>query len=204
MSRGDEIEEGEPRPPVRRWSEYEDEADTPPRPPRARKSQPSGAVSGVGITAIILGSLGLMCGACGAFGGVCFAGFMPWLQQELARVAPQDPQAAQMAKDMEQLQSVGWLVIAESILSIVIGGGLIVAGIGVVRRSNLARWLTLGLAVVNVLSDFVDLLVKLVFGLFHAGDAASTAVSIVIAISFAVFAFVVLLNPRNAAEFAEA
>lgn len=79
---------------------------------------------------------------------------------------------------------------------IVVAGFLMMAaGIGVMRRSNWARYLTLGVALCAPLAQVCIII------LFAPGDLASGLFSVALTVGFAGFAGIVLLLPRYAAEF---
>jgi hypothetical protein len=215
MPRGDEIESDDQRR-RRRLSRDDDERDERRDDRRerddddarddsrrtVRKKQRSGLVIAVGIISIVLGTLNLGCGVCVSFGGVCFTGFAPIMQKQLAKVGAQgDPKLAQAAKELERVQPAGWLMIALGIFNILCGTGLILGGIGVLLRSNIARFLTLALALILVLGRIADLATTFFMGLLDGQGAATSIGGMLFGIAFAVFAGIVLLNPNNAKSF---
>jgi hypothetical protein len=208
MSRGDEIEEGAPKP---RWRDDNDEPDEPrDREKRVRIDKPnrSGAVTAVGIVAIILGSLNLVCGVCGGFGGVCLTGFTPFFQDFMKQAAAndpniaKDPNVAKAVKDLDKAGPAGGLAIGEGIFNVLRGTGLLVSGIFILRRSNWARYLTLAMAAIGLLGTCADVGIAAALGLLEMNSGIGAGVGLVFGIAFAVFAFLVLLNPKNAKEFA--
>jgi hypothetical protein len=230
MSRGDEIEPGEPekrkpsRPrgdeiesgaPEKRksWKDYEDdEPDERDDERLARKKSPkrSGVVMTVGILAIIFGSLNLLCGVCGSFGGLCFTGGMPVFQDFMKQVAAKDPnlandpKLAKQLQEMEKAQPAGPLMIGEGIFNFLRGTGLLVGGILVLRRVNFGRYLTLGMCVFGILGAVVDNIIGFAIGLYTVQAGVMAGAGFCLGLAFTVFAFVVLLNPRYAKEFARA
>jgi hypothetical protein len=211
MARGDEIEPGEPRrhkPAPSRYDDTDDERydDLDDRPrARRRHRERSGVVNTVGIFGIILGSLALMCGMLASVGGALCAGFTPWVQKQMAQIAPGDPDMAQAANELGEARTSGWLALVEGLLSIVVGLGLLAGGIGVLRRSNIARWGLLAMALVNVLGDCADIVARLALDaldLLGTSEISTTVVSVVLSVGFAIFAFSVLLQPGHAREFA--
>ena len=74
------------------------------------------------------------------------------------------------------------------------------AGIGVIRRSNWARFLMLGVAGFALFGELVALVAKAIVK-FTPGDFASGLFSVVLTLAFAGFAYTVLLMPRFAREF---
>ena len=223
MSRGDEIESGEPRKRGKPrsddieagesrksgWAAGDDDFDDRDEEPRQRrrldKPQRSGLVLSVGIVEIVLGSLYLFCGVLGSATGLCFTGGMPFAEQFLAQKAKQDPGVAIAAQQFQQvqgqLQIAAWISLGEGIFNLIIGAGMLAGGIGVLRRANWARFLTLGIAAFAIFVELVAVVVKAVL-IFTPGDLASGGLSVVIAIAFAGLAYPVLLLPRYAKEFA--
>ena len=109
MPRGDEYEADEPRrgkaaPRYDDRDEDDDLDDLDDRRRRLRRPQRSGLVLTVGIVGIVLASLYLICGAFASISGLCLTGGMPLLQQMMAQQAKQDPNAAQAAQQLAQVQ----------------------------------------------------------------------------------------------------
>jgi hypothetical protein len=198
MSRGDEIGEGLPR---RGWQEpaggYDNEPDeSRDRDDGARISKPnrSGGVTAVGIVAIILGSLVLL-------GAVCIGAMSAMIPalQEILKANQNDPNVAKAAQDLNKIPI--WYLVASAVVELIRGLGLVIGGIAVLKRINAGRMLTLGMAVYGVLVAFGSLGVGLAMGIIEPSGIASSAVGLIFTCGFAVFAFVVLLSPKNAAEF---
>jgi hypothetical protein len=208
MPRGEEYESEEQhraRRPARydnRDDELDDEPDDAPprRRIRNREGERSTLVLAVGIVELVLAGLYLACGILGSMTGACCTGGMPMMQQFMAQQAKQDRQAAQAVEQLGQLQVMGWLALAEGILDIGIGLVMLIGGIGVLRRANWARYLTLGIAAVAVLLELVCMVTKAII-MFSPGDLVGGVLSVVLALGFAGFAYPVLLMPQGAKEF---
>ncbi len=194
MSRDDDDDDREPR---RR--RFEDDEDLELERPRKRKR--SGAVTAVAIVAMVLGSQALLCGVCVGLGGVFFGSFRGILQQELAKQGAQDPQAAQVAQQMERIPT--WWLFLEGSLDCVRGIGLLVGGIGALMRANWGRFVILTFAVFGVLVSLVSAGIALSLGIIDASNVASNGFGVVIQVAFTVFAFIVLMNPANIREFTQ-
>jgi hypothetical protein len=198
MSRGDEFEAGDPRgpsPPPAGYPRYEDDfagepAERLPTPPLPR----SAAVTAVGIIGIVLGILTL-------FGGLCLGILIPLMPmlQDLARKNPNDPNMAQLDHMLALIPT--WFLTAQAVLSLVNGLGLMIGGIGVVKRSNGGRLLTLAMAALGVVGVLFNLGIGLALGIIEPANAITSIVSNVFTLGFAFFAFAVLLSAKNVAEF---
>ena len=210
MSRGDEIQEDGPRrsrqpAPVSVRARYDDELDDREdvrRRDRIDTPNRSGLVMSVGILGIILGSLGLACGVCGGLTGTCMAGVVPIAHGELKRQAQFDPNAAKAAQDMEKAGTATWVLLAGSVVNLAIGSALLLCSIGVLLRSNIARFGLIGVSGLSIIVEFIDIIVKLVMGLFTSVPDAFISIALLLLVStFAGFAWIVLLIPKYAAEF---
>src|SRR5260370_32588158 len=210
MSRGDEIQEDGPRrsrqstpaPARDRYDDDPDDREDLRHRDRIDKPNRSGLVMSVGILGIILGSLGLACGVCGGFTGTCLGGFVPVLQGELKRQGQNDPNAAKAAQDLEKAGTATWLILGESVFNLAIGSAMLLCSIGVLMRSNIARFGLIGVSGLSIFVEFIDIIVKLVMGLFTAPpDAFLSIASLLLVTAFAGFAWVVLLIPKHGAEF---
>jgi hypothetical protein len=209
MSHGDGIEPYDPRKERRSPARYSDDPydrdeydEEDRRRLRVKEPQRSGLVLSVGIVAICYGSLLLFCGVLSGVGGALCTAFVPAIKNFADAVAPNDPDMAQAIQDLGQAEKGAWLFIAIGLLNIAVGSGLIGSGIGVLRRSNVARFILLGVALLNILADCIDIAGKLALDLLDWDDAVTTPTSALLAVGFAVFAFLVLLLPRYAKEFA--
>jgi hypothetical protein len=198
MSRGDEIEEGSPR---RGWQPpaggYDDDepGDRSAGGVGVGKPNRSGMVTAVGIAAIILGSLAIMGGVCGAL----VPAIMPALMDFAAKANPNDPN---LAKAQEQLNKIPvWYQVGRPILNLVWGLGLVIGGIGTLKRSNGGRVLTLILAALGLLELLATLGTGLAMGFIEPSGLPLNCVNVVFTGGFAVFSFAALLSPKNAAEF---
>jgi hypothetical protein len=206
MPYGDEIEADDrrrPRPARKRYDDEPDERDDDVgRPTRVRRPQRSGLVMAAGIVSISYGGLLLACGLIYGAGGACCATTVPWLRDLMMEVAPRDPEVVQAHKELAQAQTAGWLLIAIGLLRVAVGTGLVGGGIGVLCRSNVARFIVLGVALLNVLGICIDTVATVAVNLFEPGDLGTTIVAALFALAFAAFVFVVLLIPKHAKEFA--
>jgi len=212
MPRGDEIESDESR---RRRSagSYADERDDRygrddedwrylrHKKPRER----SGLVLAAGIVTIVLASGYLICGLFGGAAGACISVFAPAMRPLLAQAAAQgDPQAAQMANDMRRAESAGWLAIVGGFLNLGIGAVFLVGGICVLRRWNWARFLVIAMAIIAVIVEFFDIILKLVLGFFdHPADAVMSIGFLFVTIAYAGFVGTALLLPASSKDFAK-
>lgn len=195
MSRGDEIDEGGPR---RGWQPpaggYDDESNEP-RDRDVGKPNRSGTVTAVAIIAIILGSLSIIGGACGALVPL----IIPSLMDFAAKANPNDPNLPKLQEQLDKIPV--WFQVGRSVLNLVWGLGLVIGGIGILKRSNGARILALILAVLGLVELLAALGTGLGMGFIQPSDLTLSCVYVVFISGFAVFSFVVLLKPKNAAEF---
>lgn len=109
--------------------------DTPPAWPKA-----------VGIVSIVWGSLGIACNGCGVVSMLVMPGLM-------AQAVPNEPMPP-------QFQPSGLAVLA-SVLSVCVSVVLIVAGVLVMRRRELGRWLHLGYAAAALVLTIVGVAIQL-------------------------------------------
>lgn len=170
--RDDDVDDDYPRPRRRRrW--------------RSRSGARSGAVTTVAVINFILGGLASACGVLAAIGGAVLG------LGGAAAAANQpgmDPQGAKVAGGM---LAAGGVVLTVIALIVVLWGVLaIVAGVGVIKRQQWGRILTLILAGLAAVIAVLSLLngVRGIVGLALYGGYATTC-------------FVTLLNRDNAAEF---
>jgi hypothetical protein len=178
---------------------------------RREESRRSGVVLAVGICEIVLAALYLFCGVIGGLGGLCCASGAPLIEQILKQQARQDPNAAEAAKKLGdgQIQTTAWVAVAEAIINIVLGFVMLAAGIGVIRRANWARIVTIGVAAMALMLEVIVLVFRAVF-VFGAlnqvvvtpGDFVAQIATLLIVLAFAGFAGIVLLLPRYSREFA--
>ena len=185
MSRGDKYEAGTSE------SIPSDIGETP-RPRRVAPRSP--LVSSVGLIAICYGALTLAFGMLSGLGGACCVGTAPLL----APFAQHDPDAA---KDLEQAHVSGWIELVKGLFFALVGLAFILCGIGVLFRSNLARYALLGVAAIAVVAECPFFVASAWLSLFEACDAIYLVVSVLISAGFAVFAFIVLLPSKAAEEF---
>lgn len=194
MSQGDEIEAGDPRRYGRPMGAYDDADDAIERP-SVRKPGRSGAVTAVGIIGIILGSLGLVVGLC----GVGLGAAMPAMRGFVKNQGGNDPNLAKAAQDLDRIPV--WFIFAEAAVGLFRGIGLLVGSVLVLKRSNFGRFLTLAMAVFGILAGLADNGLGLAMGFMEPSGLIGAGFGILFGLAFAVFAFVVLLSPKNAAEF---
>src|SRR5438067_2433005 len=159
MSPGDEFEAGQPPaqprqdeigaglPPARpRMSDADEDdlaADDIHRP--IDKQRRSGAVTAVGVIAIVLGCFVLMGAICMPLTPV----FMKSTVDFVEKANPNDPNLPKLKQAVADLPVLYFYVMAG--IEFLRAVGLVGGGIGVVKRSNPARWLVVVLAVVGVL-----------------------------------------------------
>jgi hypothetical protein len=203
MSRGDEIEPGDPEKKRRPAFSNEDEPDEPgdDRLQLGKRSR-SGAVTAVGIIGIILGCFALLSAVCTSV----TPAVMPALMDMAAKANPNDPKIAQAKEAMARVPT--WYVMGSAAFGLLLGLGLLIAGVGVLKRVAFARPVMLILAGLGVVSFLLSLVGTFSFGTMDTTDPTSVAggvcglgCSAFGNLGFAVMAFVVLLNARNAAEF---
>jgi hypothetical protein len=213
MARGDEYEPERPRRhrQVARGYDADDDDDFDRR--QVAKPQRSGLVLAVGIVEIVLAGLYLGCGVVGGAFGLCCAGGAHLMGAVIDQQAQFDPQVAQDAKDFNKakgaIQTAAWINVAKACINLAIGTVMLPAGIGVLRRANWARFLTLGLAAITLLVEFVDVILSTVLVLrfndppiMTPGDLTAGIALLVTLLGFAGFAGTILLLPQYAREFA--
>jgi hypothetical protein len=206
MPRGDEFTEEGPRhgwqAPRERNDENRDLRRERGADIRIDRPNRSGAVMSVGILGIILSSLALLCGVCGGFGSVALIGCIPVLQPELKQQGQFDANAAKMAQDLDKVQSLIWLPITESVLNLGLGIIVLLCSIGVLMRSNYARFGLLGIMAIWIFIEFADIITKLALGLFtNVPESLESAAVLLVVIAFAFYAGIMLMVPKFAAEF---
>jgi hypothetical protein len=202
MSGGDEFQSGAPR---RKWGDDNDEPDEPRNHgdhDGISKKNRSGTVLAVGIIAIILGCFVFLGSVCTSVLPV----FMPAMVDFAAKQNPNNPGLAQARAEMAKIPT--WYLLSIAAVEFLRAMGLIIGGVGVIRQSNIARVLTLIVAALGVLMFLIGVGGNFAFGSMDAGNPANMAgvfcgmgCNAVMNLGFAVFAFVVLLTPRNVAEF---
>jgi len=130
------------------------------------------------------------------------AGAVPIARGELKRQAEFDPDAAKAAQEMEKAGSATWVLLAGSICNLAIGSAMLLCSIGVLLRSNIARFSLIGISGLSIFVEFIDIIVKLVLGLFTEVPNALFSIGLLLLVTaFAGFAWVVLLIPKYGAEF---
>src|SRR5436305_15074188 len=94
-----------------------------------------------------------------------------------------------------------WFLAAGAVVQGLLGMGYTVGGIGVLKRSNAARLLTVAMAVLGVVIVLANTAVSASLGLLDASGMAGTACGALFALGFAGLICGILLSPKNAAEF---
>ncbi len=202
--REDEIAAGAPQPrPGMSAEEDEDyrDAEPPDHEPIDKRSR-SGAVTAVGIIAIVFGCFALL-------GAICTAGTPTFSRSMLDLAAKANPNDPNVAKQKQIIDSVpAWYFILMGGIEFLRGVGLIVGGVGVLKRVNAGRWLIMVLACIGVLLVIVGTLGNFALGTMNFDDPASLAGGVcglafsgLLNVGFAAMALFVLLNAKNAAEF---
>jgi hypothetical protein len=198
---------GEPLP--RRRSYQYDEPDDEPLPPRRRRrdrdrnrddedsDHPSGVVSSLGTVGVVFGVLHVAGGLllCGM--GTLFAGGFVGM----GRLIAADPNVQQGRQKAEAQAAIdmcnglgmvsGWTMVAPALVYTLAAIGLMVGGFGVIRRRHWGRVLLLISAPLAFLLDTGSVALNPVSGIIAAA----------LALAYGIFAYVVLLLPRNVEEF---
>jgi hypothetical protein len=158
----------------------EDRDDYERRPLRA---QPSGAVTAVGVVNLVLGGLDILAGILVMVGGAAFLGLG-------AGAANQEGLTEEQKKAIAGAGAMGaGLIAAIGVCIMIFGIPLILAGIGVLKRRNWGRILTIVLGFIAGLFGVLSLL-------------NHSFVGAVIYIAYCVFVLVVLFSSKFAKEFA--
>lgn len=194
---------GEPLP-RRRTFDYDDEDDEPlPRPPRGRRGgneeDLSSAVTSLGMVGIIFGVLHVVGAVSLCVMGTVFAGAFVGMGQLIANDpnaggGPGGQQQAKQAIDVCNGFGVfsGLIFIAPAIVYSLGAIGLVAGGWGVMRRRSWARTLLLIATPTVFLLDGGSFVLNPISG----------AIAGILALGYAIFAYIVLLMPENAEEFA--
>ncbi len=159
----------------------------------------SGLVTAMAVINFVFGGLGILCGILGFLGGAFLASagsagsdFERELERQMRQKGVQVPGGQVTSKTV---QTVGTIVMITSLVSLLWGAGAITGGIGLIGRKNWGRILTLVLAGVSGLLAILSLI--------QIGSTGAMGLLNVLIYGFyTVFAFVVLLNPNRAREFA--
>ncbi len=200
---GDEIAAGKPRRSGGQradaespWGDDVDDASIAKPPLR------STMVVAVGVIAIVFGCFVLL-------GSVCVSVYpviMPAMLNVAAKGNPNDPNLAKAREAMTKIPT--WYLLGVAAVDFLRAMGLIVGGVGVIMRSNVARLLTLVMAALGVVMFLTGVVATFVLGTMDMADPSSVAggvfgigCSAVLNLGFAAVAFIFLLSAKNAAEF---
>jgi hypothetical protein len=201
MSRGDEIQADEPLKPRRDredaaagWGDDDDR--------QVAHPQRSLMVTAVGVVAIVFGCFVLL----GSITAALFPVIMPACIDFAAQMNPNDPNLVKAKDDLAKIPS--WYMMGTAAVDFVRAIGLIIGGIGVVRRARFGRGLILIMALLGVIMFLVGLGATFLLGTMDMGDPSSVAggafgivCSGTLNVGFAVMALTGLLPAKNAAEF---
>lgn len=192
------------------WDDWDEDE---PKPRRRRRGDDSfdvcdggaahsGAVTGVGVVSIVLSALFLLCG--GAF-GLCgvFCASAGVAARQQGNIFPPD-----------MFETAGGVLLGWALLHLLLGVGLLMAGIVTLQRRNWGRVMSLILgAIVGVLGG-AQIVFSIVVamseggGLFGNADPEERVVQAVIGcfwgllyVAYAIFVYTVLLSSHYRAEF---
>jgi hypothetical protein len=158
----------------------------PPGPPTGR----SGAVTAVAIVNFVLGGLEVLFGLVIMIMGPAVASFITGVASDASKQSGMNPAEAEKFRQAASAGG-GFLTAVVGFIGVcfmIFGVPMILAGIGVLNRRQWGRILTLVLAVLSGLLALLNLISLNIVGLIINGG-------------YAILAFVVLLNAKNAAEF---
>ena len=144
--------------------------------PHGAQSPPSGMVTAVGVVNFLLGGLNALCGGVLIMGGGLAAG------AGAASAAGGEPEAAAAAT------IVGGLIIVIGVVVLILSLPMIIAGVGIVKRRQWGRVLTL--------------ILRGILGVLGLLSLASAQPGGLVQLAYCMFVFVVLLNAKYASEFA--
>ena len=163
--------------------------------------QRSGLVTALAVINFVFGGLGILCGLLAFLGGALVASagsagndFERQLEEKMREQGVQVKGGA--GGGGKTVQALGAIIMISAVISLLWGAGAIAGGVGLIKRRNWGRILTLVLAGVAGLLAILSLIQTFL------GAGAGGLVSVIIYVAYAVFAFVVLLNPQAAREFA--
>lgn len=162
--------------------------------PRVRGPQ-SGAVTAVAVCNFVLGGLYAVCGVIlMAAMGVVAKMFGGAIEEAAAKSG--DPQVAKAAEGGGIFAMIAGFGVAVGLCVLVVFAlPLILAGVGVVKRRQWGRILTLVMGAILGLLGLISLFFSL------KGGVGAGIVGDLILVGYGVLAYVVLLNAKNAAEF---
>jgi hypothetical protein len=163
--------------------------------PRVRRPQ-SGAVTAIAIVNFVLGGLYALCGVIMMAAMGFIANLLGGAVQEAAAKSG-DPQVAKAAEGGGLVAMIaGFGIVAGLCVMVILALPLILAGVGVVKRRQWGRILTLVMGAILGLLGLINL-----FAGLRAGVNFGSLIGSLILVGYAVLAYVVLLNSQNAAEF---
>lgn len=137
----------------------------------SRRAERSGWVTSVAVINFVFGGLQILCG-----------GFILIGASFIAKAAQQDPNLG-----AEEGAIIAGVILALAILSFALGGASILAGFGIIKRSQWGRILTLVLGGISMLFGVINLIGFNPIALLNFG--------------YGIYVFVVLINSQYAAEF---
>jgi hypothetical protein len=158
-----------------------------PQPVPAAKS---GAVTAVAIMNFVFGALWLVCGLMVTLGGGIFAAFMPQIMEQAGKDPNMTEEQRQQLEQFGKIGggAVGGIIMVIGIAMMLIGPTAIAAGIGVLKRRNWGRILTIVLGILAGLLALLSLSqLEFCSGIFYAIYAGTV--------------LAILFNSRYAAEF---
>jgi hypothetical protein len=161
---------------------------------KANTPQRSGIVTAIGVVAVVLGGSYMMNGLCA---GVASA-LIP-LVQDVFRQQPIDPGVRQMVEQLTRIPI--WYLLVGGGFDLVDGTGLLVGGIGVIKRSGTGRLLTLSMATLTAIASAGMISIALAMGFLGPQNLMASSLGLIVACGFALWAYVVLLRSRNSIEF---
>ena len=186
----------------RAYDDRDDEGDEPlPRQLRGREDdgdEPSGLVTSLGTVGIVFGILHVVGALVLCVTGTLFAGMFVGMGQMIvndanAAAQPGGKQAQQQAADICNGFGLfgGAILVAPALVYALAAIGLLVGGWGTIKRRSWARVLLLSAAPVVLLLDSASFLLNPISG----------SIAGVLALGYAVFAYIVLLTPEHADAF---
>jgi hypothetical protein len=202
MAQGDEYQAGEPRRSQPGWRDEDYDEERADRDVGQRTRRRSGAVTTVGILAIVFGCFVLL-------GSVCLSVYPVIMSTTLefaGKVNPNDPNLAKAKEAAAKVPT--WYFLGVAAVDFIRSLGLIVGGVGVLRRSSWGRLLTLAMASLGIIMFMIGCGASFAFGAIDPADPSSIAggvfgivCSAIVNLGFAGCVFPILLSGKNVAEF---
>lgn len=189
------------------WDDWDDDES---RPRRRRFDEDlrhggppqSGAVTAAGVMSIVMAVLCMLCGGCFGLGGLFCTAMGAGARQQGNILPP------------EMLETYGGVFLGWALLHLILGVGLLIAGIGTLQRRHWGRILALGAAAVVALVGLAQFVFSILVGTGEFGglfgnpdpDARITQAVMgcfggLLYLGYAIFVYIVLLNSHNKAEF---